>query len=316
MSELTPIPVADPIGEIPPREANSERVPISVQVATILTIVIPFLGLVAAPFFFWGWGFSWVDFGLLVGMYFLTVVGITVGFHRLFTHRSFETSMPVKVILGVLGSMAVQGPLLKWVATHRRHHQHADTPDDPHSPHHHGAGVLGLFKGAWHAHIGWFFEPEPEDLSRYVPDLRKSRALRVVSALFPLWVVMGLALPAVLGGVISLSWSGVWTGLIWGGLVRLFLVHHVTWSINSACHLWGQQPYRTEDQSRDNIVFGVLALGEGWHHTHHTFPTSARHGLRWWQFDLSYWIIRTLSWLGLAWDVRVPTKEAQQQQRA
>jgi stearoyl-CoA desaturase (delta-9 desaturase) len=315
MTELSPFPVADPVAEIPPREAASERVPWSVQVATVLTIVIPLLGLVAAPFFCWGWGFSWVDFGLLVGMYVLTVIGITVGFHRLFTHRSFETSMPVKFILAVLGSMAVQGPLLKWVAMHRRHHQHADTPADPHSPHHHGEGVWGLLRGAWHAHIGWFFAPEPEDLPRYVPDLRKSRTLRVASALFPLWVLLGLLMPAVLGGVISLTWAGVWTGLIWGGLVRLFLVHHVTWSVNSACHLWGFRPYRSEDQSRDNIVFGVLAMGEGWHHTHHTFPTSARHGLRWWQIDMSYWIIRALAWLRLAWDVRVPTKQAQEQQR-
>ena len=315
MTELNPLPVADPEGEIPPRDAASERVPIGVQIATILTIVIPFLALIAAPFFLWGWGFSWADFGLLVGMYVLTVVGITVGFHRLFTHRSFETSMPVKVVVGILGSMAVQGPLLKWVAVHRRHHQHADTAEDPHSPHHHGAGIWGLVRGAWHAQIGWFFETDPEDLSRYVHDLSKSRALRVVSALFPLWVLLGLVLPAVLGGVISLTWAGVWTGLIWGGLVRIFSVHHVTWSINSACHLWGQRPYRSEDQSRDNIVFGVLAMGEGWHHTHHTFPTSARHGLRWWQIDMSYWIIRTLSWLGLAWEVRVPTKEAQERER-
>lgn len=139
--------------------------------------------------------------------------------------------------------------------------------------------------------------------------------MRVASFLFPLWVVLGLVIPAVLGGVISQTWSGVWTGLIWGGLVRLFLVHHVTWSVNSSCHLWGMRPYRSADQSRDNIVFGVLAMGEGWHHSHHTFPTSARHGLRWWQFDLSYWIIRTLAWLGLAWDVHVPTKQSQEQQR-
>lgn len=315
MPELSPFPVADPVAEIPPREAGSERVALSVQIATIITIVVPLLGLVAAPFFLWGWGFSWLDFALLVGMYVLTAVGITVGFHRLFTHRSFETSMPVKFILAVLGSMALQGPLLKWVAMHRRHHQHADTPLDPHSPHHHGQGIGALLRGAWHAHIGWFFRPEPEDLLRYVPDLAKSRPLRLASTLFPLWVVLGLVIPAVLGGIITQTWAGVWTGLIWGGLVRIFLVHHVTWSVNSACHLWGLQPYRSDDQSRDNVVFGVLALGEGWHHTHHTFPTSARHGLRWWQIDVSYWIIRALAWLGLAWDVRVPSKQAQEQQR-
>jgi len=170
-------------------------------------------------------------------------------------------------------------------------------------------------RGFWHAHIGWFFQPDPPDLDRYVADLSTSRSLRVVSFLFPLWVALGLVMPAVLGGVITLSWSGVWTGLIWGGLVRLFLVHHVTWSVNSACHLWGFRPFRSNDMSRDNIVFGILALGEGWHNAHHAFPTSARHGLRWWQIDVSYWIIRTLALLGLAWNVKLPTQEAQAKQR-
>jgi stearoyl-CoA desaturase (Delta-9 desaturase) len=310
VTELTPLPVADPVTELPPREVASGRAPLGVRLVTLVVITVPLLGLVAAPFFLWGWGFTWVDLGLLVGMYLLTALGITVGFHRLFTHRSFETYAWVKVIYAALGSMAVQGPMFKWVALHRRHHQHSDTPDDPHSPHHHGRGVLGLLRGAWHAHIGWFFDRDPEDLPRYVQDLRKSGALRVASALFLLWVALGLLVPAVLGGLLTLSWAGVWTALIWGGLVRVFLVHHVSWSVNSACHLWGLRPYRSDDQSRDNVVFGVLALGEGWHNTHHAFPTSARHGLRWWQVDVSYGVIRALALLGLAWDVRLPSAEA------
>jgi stearoyl-CoA desaturase (delta-9 desaturase) len=205
--------------------------------------------------------------------------------------------------------------LLQWVAQHRLHHQHSDTPDDPHSPHHEGRGVLGLLRGFWHAHIGWLFLADPPDLDRYVKDLAASRSLRVASYLFPLWVALGLALPAVLGGVITLSWLGVWTGLIWGGLVRIFLVHHVTWSVNSACHLWGFRPYRSDDESRNNALFGVLALGEGWHNTHHAFPTSARHGLRWWQIDVSYWVIRLLAVLGLAWNLKVPTRQAQLRER-
>lgn len=311
MTEITPLPVADPVAELHPLEAAVGRAPLAVRAVTLVIIVVPFLGLVAAPFFLWGWGFTWVDFGLLLGMYLLTALGITVGFHRLFTHRSFETYTWLKVNFTALGSMAVQGPMLKWVAVHRRHHQHSDTPDDPHSPHHHGRGLAGLLRGAWHAHIGWFFHRDPDDLTHYVQDLRRSTALRVASALFLLWVALGLVLPAVLGGLLTLSWAGVWTGLIWGGLVRVFLVHHVTWSVNSACHLWGLRPYRSEDQSRDNVVFGVLALGEGWHNTHHAFPTSARHGLRWWQIDVSYWIIRGLALLGLAWDVRLPSEQAQ-----
>jgi stearoyl-CoA desaturase (delta-9 desaturase) len=315
MTELTPLPVADAVAELPPREGSHGHASLGVQLVMFVVIVVPFLGLVAAPFFLWGWGFSWPDLGLLLGMYVLTALGITVGFHRLFTHRSFETYTWVKCIQAVLGSMAIQGPMLKWVAFHRRHHQLSDTADDPHSPHHHGHGILGLLRGAWHAHIGWLFQPEPENLLRYVPDLLKSRALRVESAFFPLWAILGLVIPGVLGGVLTLSWPGVWTGVLWGGLVRVFLVHHVTWSVNSACHLWGFRPYRSDDLSRNNFVFGVFALGEGWHNTHHAFPTSARHGLRWWQIDVSYYVIRVLAWLHLAWDVRLPTKQAQAKER-
>jgi stearoyl-CoA desaturase (delta-9 desaturase) len=314
-AELTPLPVADPLAELPPREGEHEPISLGMRVASLIVVIVPFLGLFAAAVFLWGWGFSWVDLGILLGMYFLTSVGVTVGFHRLFTHRSFETKGAVQFTLAALGSMAVEGTLLKWVAMHRRHHQHSDRPDDPHSPHHQGHGVLGLLRGFWHAHIGWIFKPDPPDLDRYVKDLRQSRLLRVASALFPLWVALGLVIPAVLGGILTGTWMGVWTGLVWGGLVRVFAVHHLTWSINSVCHLWGQRPYRSADQSRNNVVFGVVGLGEGWHNTHHAFPTSARHGLRWWQIDVSYWIIRGLALLGLAWNIKVPTKEAQAAQR-
>jgi stearoyl-CoA desaturase (delta-9 desaturase) len=211
--------------------------------------------------------------------------------------------------------MAVEGTMLDWVALHRRHHQHSDEPGDPHSPHLHGHGLLGLLRGLWHAHMGWIFRENPPDLERYVKDLRQSALLRVASALFPLWLALGLLIPAALGGLLTGTWVGVWTGLIWGGLVRIFLVHHVTWSINSVCHLWGTRPYRSGDESRNNYVFGVLGLGEGWHNTHHAFPTSARHGLRWWQPDASYWVIRGLALVGLTWDLKVPSKEAQEKGR-
>ena len=179
MPERIWLPVVDRVGERRLLEAAPEQRSLAVRLVTLLAIIVPLLGVVAAPFFLWGWGFHWTDLGLLLGMYFLTTLGITVGFHRLFVHHSFETYTWLKFILAVLGSMAVQGPLLKWVAMHRRHHQYSDTPDDPHSPQHEGHGVLGLLRGFWHAHIGWFFEPDPPDLDHYVKDLRASRTLRV-----------------------------------------------------------------------------------------------------------------------------------------
>jgi stearoyl-CoA desaturase (delta-9 desaturase) len=314
-TELTVLPVADPVAELPPVEKAPGRLSLGLWVANLLAVILPFLALGAAAVFFWGWGFHWVDLGLLLGMYVVTALGITVGFHRLFTHGAFATYPVVQFLLGVCGSMALQGPLLQWVALHRRHHQLSDRPGDPHSPNLYGGGVLGLLRGLWHAHLGWLFQADPPDLDRYVKDLRRSKLLRMVSALFFVWVALGLLIPAVLGGVIRLSWMGVWTGLIWGGLVRIFLVHHVTWSVNSVCHLWGMRPYRSNDQSRNNFVFGVLALGEGFHNTHHAFPTSARHGLRWWQPDVSYWFIRALALMHLAWNIKLPSKEAQSRAR-
>ena len=311
MNELSVLPVADPDAELLPAYEPPQRLALGLKVANFLAVVLPLLGVGSIAVFLWGWGFSWTDLGLLLGMYVLTALGITVGFHRLFVHRSFQTYPIIQFALGVLGSMAVEGALFHWVGLHRRHHQHSDRPGDPHSPHLHGEGIRGLLRGLWHAHLGWIFDPDPPDLDRYLKDLQQSRMLRTVSTLLPVWLALGLLLPGVLGGVITGTWGGVWTGLIWGGLVRVFLVHHVTWSVNSVCHLWGFQPYQSADESRNNYLFGVLAMGEGFHNTHHAFPTSARHGLRWWQPDVSYYVIRVLSWLGLAWDVKMPSKEAQ-----
>jgi stearoyl-CoA desaturase (delta-9 desaturase) len=284
-------------------------------VTNLLGVVVPLLGPCAAGLLLWGSGFHWTDLGLLLGMYALTGLGITVGFSRLFAHRSFRTNCVVQATLGILGSMAVEGSLFRWVALHRRHHTHSDQAGDPHSPHLHGTTVLGVLRGLWHAHVGWLFRPDAPGLSHYVKDLQQSPLLRRISALGLVWAALGLVIPAVLGGLLTASWLGVWTGLIWGGLVRLFLVHHVTWSINSVCHLWGGRPYRSGDHSRNNFIFGVLALGEGWHNTHHAFPTSARHGLRWWQIDISYYVICGLALFGLAQNVRVPSARAQERVR-
>jgi stearoyl-CoA desaturase (delta-9 desaturase) len=275
-------------------------------VANLLVVILPFLGLVAAIVFLWGWGLTWVELVLLGGMYFLCAVGTTVGYHRLFTHRSFETNPVVQIVLAVLGSMAVQGPLLWWVALHRRHHQHSDRPGDPHSPHVHGEGVLSRARGLWHAHMGWMFGPARVEVAHYVKDLRQSAVLRAVSTLFPVWVLLGLAIPTAAGWLLIGGWAGALLGLVWGGLVRIFFVHHVTWSVNSVCHLWGSRPFRSGDHSRNNFLVGLLGLGEGWHNNHHAFPSSARHGLRWWQIDVSYYLIRGLTLVGLARRVKLP----------
>lgn len=276
------------------------------RIATLLAVVVPFLAIVIAFYGFWGWGLSWTEVGILAVMYTVTALGVTIGYHRLFTHRSFQTYRILEVLLAVMGSMAVQGPLIEWVATHRRHHQHSDSAEDPHSPHRHGEGFFAVLAGWWHAHVGWLFRSEPVDLHRYARDIRTNAVLNYVSRLFVVWVSLGLGVPALIGGLITGTWFGALLGFLWGGLVRVFLVHHVTWSINSVCHLWGTRPFETRDESRNNAICGVLAFGEGWHNNHHAFPTSARHGLRWWQLDMSYLIIRAMQSLGLAWRVRLP----------
>jgi len=277
------------------------------RVVNLGLVLIPFAALVVAIVLFWGAALNWPHLAVFGAMYLLTALGITVGYHRYFTHRSFKTFKPIAILLAFFGSMAVEGSLLNWVADHRRHHQHSDEGGDPHSPRTHGSGIWGMLKGLWHAHMGWIFGEPPTSRDRYTGDLRKSRTVRWMSRLFPLWVVVGLAIPAVLGGLLTMSWFGVLLGFIWGGLVRVFFVHHVTWSVNSICHLWGTRPFKNRDESRNNPIFGVLALGEGWHNNHHAFPTSARHGLRWWEVDASYMVIWAMSKVGLVWDVRIPS---------
>jgi stearoyl-CoA desaturase (Delta-9 desaturase) len=287
---------------------KTEPLSAAARAANLCAVVVPFLGLVAAVALLWGWGVGWPELAALGVMYAVTFLGITVGYHRLFTHRSFEAGPGVRFALAVLGSMAAQGPVLQWAATHRRHHQHSDGRDDPHTPHAHGRGLWGVARGAWHAHLGWMFTPVPADMERYVRDLKRCRVVRAADALFVVWVAFGLAIPAAAVGLASGTWWGVLLGFLWGGLVRVFFVHHVTWSINSVCHLWGSRPYPGRDQSRNNVVFGILAMGEGWHNNHHAFPSSARHGLRWWQFDASYLVIRLLVLCRLARKVRLPDR--------
>ncbi len=288
---------------------SEDRVTVKLRVVNLIGVITPFAGVIVAIVLLWDIAFTWIDLLLLLGMYLITATGITIGYHRLFTHRSFKTPKAIEVMLSIMGSMAAEGPVLQWVAQHRMHHQHSDGDHDPHSPHGHGTGIRQSIKGMWHAHMGWFIYKQPRNLEKYVKDLRKQRVLVFTSKLFPVWVLAGLVLPAILGGLFTWSWTGALWGFIWGGLVRVFLVHHVTWSVNSVCHIWGTRPYNSHDESRNNPIVGVLALGEGWHNNHHAFPTSARHGLRWWQLDISYIIIYAMSKVGLASDLRIPSKE-------
>jgi stearoyl-CoA desaturase (Delta-9 desaturase) len=297
-------------------EQRRAAVTLKLRLINLAAVIVPFLGLIAAIALLWGPAFNWIYLALLGGMYLITAVGITVGYHRLFTHRSFKAPAPVVAALAAMGSMAVEGPVIQWVAMHRRHHQHSDSHDDPHSPHIHGDTVWGTLRGLWHAHMGWMMAPRPRGLARYTRDLRQDKLVVAMSRMFPVWVVIGLAIPAALGGLLTMSWTGVLLGFIWGGLVRVLVVHHVTWSINSVCHIWGSKPFRSHDESRNNLLFGIIGMGEGWHNNHHAFPTSARHGLRWWELDVSYLIIRAMGLVGLASDIRVPTRERMEAKRA
>lgn len=282
--------------------------PFGKQVVTFLGITLPMVGVVGAAVLLWGHGFDWLDLGLLVGMYLVSMLGVTIGFHRLLTHRGFETTNTMKFIWAACGSMSVEASAFQWVAMHRRHHQHSDAPDDPHSPHHSGPGAVGWLKGFFRAHVGWAFEPDPGNMQRYIPDLLKSPSLRVADQLFAFWIVLGLLIPTVIGGLVTMSWFGALTGFVWGGLVRIFLGHHATWCVNSICHIWGKRPFNSGDLSTNNALVGIAALGEGWHNNHHAFPTSARHGLEWWQFDISWIVIRGMQAVGLAWKVKLPSE--------
>jgi stearoyl-CoA desaturase (delta-9 desaturase) len=283
-------------------------------IINLLAVLLPLVGLAGAIVLLWGDSFNWTYLAIMGGMAVLTAGGVTVGYHRLCTHKSFATSPLLRYLLASAGSMAVQGPVIAWCAEHRKHHQHSDAEGDPHSPHFTangswGQGLRATLKGAVHAHVGWLFAPASQGLDKYAVDLRRDRAIVLANRHFELWVIAGLVLPAILGGLLSMSWMGVLLGFLWGGLVRVLLVHHITWSVNSVCHLWGTRPFESRDESRNNALVGLLALGEGWHNNHHAFPTSARHGLRWWELDLSYIFIRLLELLRLARDVRLPSAE-------
>jgi stearoyl-CoA desaturase (delta-9 desaturase) len=274
-------------------------------VLRVLLTGLPLAAVVVAGWLAWGGALHWHDLLVLAICYVACGFGVTVGFHRLFTHRSFKTSRSLRVLFAVLGSMAIEGPLIEWVSTHRKHHRFSDADGDPHSPHVQvEKGLRGSLRGLGHAHIGWIFRGENmANPQRYAKDLLEDRDLRFIDRTFPLWAALGLALPFGLGMALTGSVTGGLTGLLWGGAVRLFLLHHVTYSINSLCHFFGGQRFPTGDESRNLAWLAPLSLGEAWHNNHHAFPTSARHGLGRFQFDPSAWLINVLERCGLAWDV-------------
>jgi stearoyl-CoA desaturase (Delta-9 desaturase) len=275
------------------------------RIITGLLTVVPFLMLGFVAWQLWGGWLHWSDFIVFAILYIPTGLGITVGFHRLFTHRSFKVGPKSRAVIGALGSAAIEGPVISWVADHRKHHAFSDKEGDPHSPHvGHGEGVWAQFKGFLHAHVGWLFiHTQRGNKNRFAPDLLKDPVVRFIDRTFLLWAAAGLAIPFGLGVAIGGTVLAGLSGMLWGGAVRIFVLHHVTYSINSLCHMFGKRDFETTDESRNLAWLALPTLGEAWHNSHHAFPTSAVHGLKATQLDPSAAVIWALEKLGLAWDV-------------
>jgi stearoyl-CoA desaturase (delta-9 desaturase) len=260
------------------------------QGLVLVAVLAPFFATAYGIVQLWERAVTWRDLALLFGMYVPISLGVTAGFHRMLTHRSFRAHPAVRALILVFGSMAVEGPAIQWAANHLKHHALADREGDPHSP------VDGLV----HSHLGWLFDYDRADPNVYCRALMRDRVVVFVDRTFPLWVVLSLLIPLAIGG---------WTGLLWGGLVRMFFVHHITWSVNSVCHTFGRRAFATADRSRNQWMVGLLGMGEGWHNNHHAFPRSAVHGLDRWQLDVSAWVIGGFERLGLATDVQRISRE-------
>lgn len=273
----------------------------------LVSVIVPTLGTIVAlgslPF----WGISAVSAALLMVFYSLTMAGIIVGFHRYFSHRAFETTRPICALLLILGSMAMQGPLINWVATHRRHHKYSDVSLDAHSPHWRGEEPVSGIRGFWHGHIGWMFVSKITNSALFAKDLLQDPLVVRLNRRYFTWIGLGLLLPTVLGGVFTQSWQGGCQGLLWGGFVRIFLVHHACWAISSVSHNYGARPFATPDRSTNNFWLAIPTFGGTWHNNHHAFPRSPITGLMWWQVDIGGVIVQFLKLLGLAWNLKTPS---------
>ncbi|WP_131736723.1 acyl-CoA desaturase [Actinomadura roseirufa] len=270
---------------------------------------VPFLALFAAVPLAWGRFLGWTDIAIMAVFYLLSAAGITVGYHRFFTHGSFKAKRPLKIFLALAGSLAIEGPVITWVADHRRHHKHSDKEFDPHSPWRFGDDWKALTKGLVWAHYGWLFDANRTSKQRFAKDLLNDRDMTRIHRAFPGLVAVSFLLPAVLGGLLTSSWTGFLTALFWAGLVRVTLVHHVTWSINSICHTFGKEDFEVRDKSRNVWWLAIPSLGESWHNLHHSDPTCARHGVLKGQVDISARIIQGFEKAGWAYDVRWPNDE-------
>ena len=280
-------------------------------------VLLPLFGFVAAIVLLWGTDLvGWTDLALFAFFYVLTGYGVTLGFHRLLTHRSFQTHKSVEYALAAVGSMAVQGPVMTWVADHRKHHAHTDQEGDPHSPHGHGGGIKGAIAGLWYAHMGWLFDRAEAPPQRYAKDLYEDTGMRRIDRAFPLLALAGIAIPFAVGYAVDGTLGGALTAAVWGGLVRIFMLHHVTWSINSVCHFFGRRRFAVDDHSTNVFWLAPFSFGESWHHNHHAFPRSAMHGLRWWEVDPTAWMIRGMKRARLAWNVVEISPERQAQKLA
>ncbi|PPK70336.1 acyl-CoA desaturase [Actinokineospora auranticolor] len=291
-----------------PKPIIEGRRNLATQIAVYVFILVPFAALVAAVPLLWGWGIGWVDVALAVFFFYWSGLGVTVGYHRLFTHGSFKAKRPLKIVLAVMGSMAVQSPPITWVADHRRHHAFSDREGDPHSPWLYGTSPWALTKGFWHAHMGWIFDHDTTNKQRFAPDLMADPDIQRVNKLFPYLTGLTLVLPGVIGGLISWSWWGAFTAFFWAGLVRVAVLHHVTWSTNSICHMIGERPFASRDKAANFWPLAILSFGESWHNLHHADPTCARHGVQRGQIDTSarlIWIFEKFGWVT---DVRWPSE--------
>ncbi|GAA2805468.1 acyl-CoA desaturase [Saccharopolyspora taberi] len=281
----------------------------------LLFDVLPIFGTVAAVAFLAVHPFGVTELVLLLAMWIVTGLGISVGYHRLFTHRSFKAAPSVAAVLAVCGSMAGQGGLVSWVALHRRHHECSDREGDPHSPNLAGSGLKGRLRGLMHSHFLWMRRHEYPNVVHYAPDLLKNRSLVRVARLYYYWIVLGLLIPTVIGGLVYQSWTGAVSCLFWGGLVRIFVLEHIVWAINSFLHMFGTRPYRSREQSGNGGIFALITFGEAWHNNHHAFPESPSFGLDWYRLDPGYWLVKVLEISGLVWDLKVPSKDRRESKR-